>query len=83
MRGFGIPWEMSSLLLEPKLLEPNPLTKRLCGGSVGQTCLTCRYTSRKRRRGDNSKRSRLITSSDFLIDGGVTAASWFSELAPK
>ena len=25
----------------------------------------------------------FITGSDFLIDGGVTAAYWFGELAPK
>lgn len=25
----------------------------------------------------------FITGSDFLIDGGVTAAYWYGELAPK
>jgi hypothetical protein len=25
----------------------------------------------------------FITGSDFLTDGGVTAAYWFGELAPK
>jgi hypothetical protein len=25
----------------------------------------------------------FITGSDFLMDGGVTAAYWFGELAPK
>jgi hypothetical protein len=25
----------------------------------------------------------LITGSDFLMDGGVTAAYWFGELAPQ
>ena len=25
----------------------------------------------------------FITGSDFLIDGGVTAAYWFGELAPQ
>ena len=25
----------------------------------------------------------FITSSDFLMDGGVTAAYWFGQLAPK
>ena len=25
----------------------------------------------------------FITGSDFLMDGGVTAADWFGELAPK
>lgn len=25
----------------------------------------------------------LITGSDFLMDGGVTAAYWYGELAPK
>ena len=25
----------------------------------------------------------FITGSDFLMDGGVKAAYWFSELAPK
>jgi hypothetical protein len=25
----------------------------------------------------------FITGSDFLIDGGVTAAFWYGELAPK
>jgi hypothetical protein len=25
----------------------------------------------------------LITGSDFLMDGGVTTAYWFGELAPK
>ena len=25
----------------------------------------------------------FITGSDFLIDGGVTAAYWFGELAPE
>ena len=25
----------------------------------------------------------FITGSDFLMDGGVTAAYWFAELAPK
>jgi NAD(P)-dependent dehydrogenase (short-subunit alcohol dehydrogenase family) len=27
--------------------------------------------------------SGFITSSDFLMDGGVTAAYWYGELAPK
>jgi hypothetical protein len=25
----------------------------------------------------------FITGSDFLMDGGVTAAYWFGDLAPK
>ncbi len=25
----------------------------------------------------------LITGSDFLMDGGVTAAYWFGDLAPQ
>jgi hypothetical protein len=25
----------------------------------------------------------VITGSDFLMDGGVTAAYWFGDLAPK
>jgi hypothetical protein len=25
----------------------------------------------------------LITGSDFLLDGGVTAAYWYGDLAPK
>jgi hypothetical protein len=25
----------------------------------------------------------FITDSDFLMDGGVTAAYWFGDLAPK
>lgn len=25
----------------------------------------------------------FITGSDFLMDGGVTAAYWYGELAPK
>ena len=25
----------------------------------------------------------FITGSDFLMDGGVTAADWFGDLAPK
>jgi NAD(P)-dependent dehydrogenase (short-subunit alcohol dehydrogenase family) len=27
--------------------------------------------------------SGFITGSDFLMDGGVTAAYWYGELAPK
>ena len=29
------------------------------------------------------KRGAFITGSDFLMDGGVTAAYWYGELAPK
>ena len=30
-----------------------------------------------------ARMATFITGSDFLMDGGVTAAYWFGELAPK
>jgi hypothetical protein len=38
---------------------------------------------RNRRRAPHGPRGAFITGSDFLMDGGVTAAYWYGELAPK
>lgn len=37
----------------------------------------------KRRRSANGSDGAFITGSDFLMDGGVTAAYWFGELKPQ
>jgi hypothetical protein len=38
---------------------------------------------RNRRRAADGPDGGFITGSDFLMDGGVTAAYWYGELAPQ